>query len=199
MGACEEDTSDSDEIAASLVEPVRFGTIAERHFGAIYQYLARRVGRDVAQDLGAETFVVAFSARSRYDLSRTNARPWLFGIATNLIRRHRRTEFRMLNAYVRSVHPSRFDDQVDEISTHMEHIELLALVAKAFSKLDPEQRDALHLTAIEGLSYAEAAEALGVPVGTVHSRVARARVTLRDLAGHFGQEGTEDSISVIES
>jgi len=198
MGGSEEGSSDSDEIAASLINPDRFGAVAERHFGAIYQYLARRVGRDVAQDLGAETFVIAFSARNRYDLSRASARPWLFGIATNLIRRHRRSELRMLNAYARSVPSARLDDPVEEHSTHMDHVELLARVTKAFSKLDPEQRDALYLTAIEGLSYAETAEALGIPVGTVHSRVARARITLRDHAGYFGQEGTEESISARE-
>jgi RNA polymerase sigma-70 factor (ECF subfamily) len=198
MGTSEEDTSDSDEIAASLVEPERFGTIAERHFGAIFQYLARRVGRDVAQDLSAETFVVAFSSRSRYDLSRSNARPWLYGIATNMVRRHRRSELRTLNAYVKSMPAERTNDIVEELSTHMDHVELLARVADAFLKLDPEQRDVLHLTAIEGLSYAEAAEALCIPVGTVHSRVSRARIKLRDLAGYFGQEGNENSISVIE-
>jgi RNA polymerase sigma-70 factor (ECF subfamily) len=198
MGAFEEETSDSDEIAASLADPQRFGTIAERHFGAIYQYLARRVGRDMAQDLNAETFVVAFSSRSRYDLTRVNARPWLYGIATNTIRHHRRSELRMLNAYVRSVPPVRVDDEPEKLSTHIEHVELLDRVAKAFSKLDPEQRDALHLTAIEGLSYAETAEALGIPVGTVHSKVARARITLRDLAGYFGQEGNEEPIPARE-
>lgn len=197
-GTSKEDTSDSDEIAASLVVPERFGKIAERHFGAIFQYLARRVGRDEAQDLAAETFVVAFSARPRYDLSQASARPWLFGIATNLIRHHRRSESRMLNAYAKSMPVAHTDDRVDELSMHMDHVALLARVAEAFLKLDPEHRDALHLTAIEELSYAETAEALGFPVGTVHSRVARARTNLRDLAGYFGQEGTEDSISVIE-
>jgi RNA polymerase sigma-70 factor (ECF subfamily) len=198
MGAFKGDTSDSDEIAASLSDPERFGTVAERHFGAIFQYLARRVGREAAQDLGAETFVIAFSSRSRYDLSRDNARPWLFGIATNLIRRQRRSELRMLKAYVRSVSSTQIGDQIEEHSIHMDHVALLARVAESFSRLDPAQRDALHLTAIEGLSYAEAAEALGVPVGTVHSRVARARMTLRDLADYFGQEGTEESISLRE-
>jgi RNA polymerase sigma-70 factor (ECF subfamily) len=87
---------------------------------------------------------------------------------------------------------------MEELSTQMDRVELLARAAKAFSKLDPEQRDALHLTAIEGLSYVETAEALGIPVGTVHSRVARARITLRDLTGYFGQEGNEESISSRE-
>lgn len=198
MGGSEEVTSDSDEIAASLSDPNRFGMVAERHFTAIYQYLARRVGREVAQELGAETFVVAFGARSRYDLSRANARPWLFGIATNLIRRHRRSEHRMLNAYVRSVPSAHIDEQDEELSIQIDRVEVLSRVAKAFMILDPEQRDALHLTAIEGLSYADAAEALGIPVGTVHSRVARARIVLRDLAGYFGQEGTEEPIPARE-
>jgi RNA polymerase sigma-70 factor (ECF subfamily) len=105
----------------------------------------------------------------------------------------------MLNAFARSVTPVRIDDPVEELSAHMDHVEVLRRVATAFAELDPEQRDALHLTAIEGLSYAEAAEALGIPVGTVHSRVARARLILRDLAGYFGQEGTEEPISARES
>jgi RNA polymerase sigma-70 factor (ECF subfamily) len=199
MGNTGSDTSDSHVIAASLVDPEKFGVIAERHFASIFQYLARRVGREAAQDLGAETFVVAFGARSRYDQSRDSARPWLYGIATNLIRRHRRSELRMLKAYVKSVPPPRMDDQVEDLSTLLDHLEILSRVAGAFSKLDPEQRDALHLTAIEGLSYAEAAEALDIPVGTVHSRVARARIALRDLVGYFGQEGSEDPNYLRES
>jgi RNA polymerase sigma-70 factor (ECF subfamily) len=199
MANSKEKTSDGDEIAASLDEPERFGQIAERHYSTIFQYLAKRVGRDIAQDLAAETFVVAFGARGRYDASRANALPWLFGIATNLIRRHRRSELRMLNAYVKSMPVANSVDTVEALSTHMDHVALLARVAEAFLKLDLEQRDALHLTALEGLSYAEAADALGLPVGTVHSRVARARTILRDLSGYFGQEDTEDTISVIES
>jgi RNA polymerase sigma factor (sigma-70 family) len=104
----------------------------------------------------------------------------------------------MINAFAKSVPPVRIDDPIEDLSTHMDHVDVLKRVATAFAKLDPEQRDALHLTAIEGLSYAEAAEALGIPVGTVHSRVARARLTLRDLAGYFGQEGTEEPISARE-
>jgi RNA polymerase sigma factor (sigma-70 family) len=198
MGTTEGDSTDSDEIAASLVDPECFGVLAERHFNEVFRYLARRVGRDVAQDLGAETFVVAFSARNRYDTSRADARPWLFGIATNLIRRHRRSELRMLAAYARSVPPDRSDEAAEELTTHLDHAALLARVAAAFAQLEPDQRDALYLIAIEGLNYADVAEALAVPVGTVHSRVARARANLRDLADYFGQEGVEDAITASE-
>src|ERR1039458_9226704 len=99
MGATGSESTDNDDIAASLVDPQRFAAVVDRHFTEIFGYLARRVGRDNAEDLGAETFIVAFKARNRYDSSRANALPWLYGIATNLIRRHRRTEVRMLSAY----------------------------------------------------------------------------------------------------
>lgn len=199
MGAIESDLTDSDEIVASLVNPERFGVVAERHFAEVYRYLARRVGRDVAQDLGAETFVVAFSARARYDVSRADARPWLYGIATNLIRRKRRNELRMLSAYARSALSERSDEVTDGLAAQLDHVASLARVATAFAQLDQDQRDALYLTAIEGLDFTEVAEALSIPVGTVHSRVARARANLRDRAGYFGQEGTEDTITARES
>lgn len=199
MGATESDSTDSDEIVASLANPERFGVVAERHFAEVFRYLARRVGRDVAQDLGAETFVVAFNARTRYDASRANARPWLYGIATNLLRRHRRNELRMLSAYARSALSDRGDEVTEDLAIRLDHVASLARVATAFAQLDPDQRDALYLTAIEGLCFSEVAEALAIPVGTVHSRVARARANLRDLAGYFGQEGTENSITARES
>jgi RNA polymerase sigma-70 factor (ECF subfamily) len=198
MGTTEGDSTDSDEIVASLLDPERFGVVAERHFSQVFRYLARRVGRDVAQDLGAETFVVAFRARTRYDASRADARPWLFGIATNLIRRHRRSELRMLAAYARSARPDRSDESAEGLATHLDHVALLARVATGFAQLEPDQRDALYLIAVEGLSYTDVAEALAIPVGTVHSRVARARANLRDLADYFGQEGIEDAITASE-
>ena len=126
------------------MDPERFGVVAERHFNEVFRYLARRVGRDVAQDLGAETFVVAFSARTRYDGSRADARPWLFGIATNLIRRHRRGELRMLAAYARSPAPNPSDEAAEGLATHLDHVALLARVANAFAQLDPTRRPLPH-------------------------------------------------------
>ena len=196
MGATGSESTDSDDIAASLVDPQRFAAVVDRHFTEIFGYLARRVGRDNAEDLGAETFIVAFSARNRYDLSRANALPWLYGIATNLIRRHRRTEVRMLMAYATAASQLDPDDDRSEgLVARLDHAASLARVASALADLDPDQRDALYLVAIVGLGYAEASEALDIPVGTVHSRVARARTNLRDLATYSGQEGNEDSIA----
>ena len=200
MGAATFDSTDSDDIAASIEDTERFGHVVNRHFNEIYGYLARRVGRDIADDLSAETFIVAFGSRSRYDTSRADALPWLYGIATNLIRRHRRTEVRKLAAYARSV--TRIDsdgDNLDDLVTRLDHAESVARVALVFAELDPDQRDALYLVTIVGLGYADAAEALDVPVGTVHSRVARARSQLRDLAAYNRQEGSEGSAVKRES
>src|ERR1700710_474694 len=90
---------DGDVIAASLTDPDRFTEIFERHFDAIYAFTARRLGRETADDVGATVFVEAFAGRVGFELDRTDARPWLYGIATNLIHRHRRTETRRLRAY----------------------------------------------------------------------------------------------------
>ena len=200
MGATGSESTDSDDIAASLVDSQRFAAVVDRHFAEIFRYLARRVGRENAEDLGAETFIVAFSARNRYDPSRANALPWLYGIATNLIRRHRRTEVRMLMAYATAASQLDPDDDSSEgLVARLDHAASLARVASAFADLDPDQRDALYLVAIVGLGYAEVSEALDIPVGTVHSRVARARTNLRDLATYSGQEGNEDSIAARES
>ncbi|MFI5683136.1 RNA polymerase sigma factor [Streptomyces sp. NPDC051636] len=88
-------------IERSWAEPDAFAGLFERYADDIHRYVAGRLGADVAEDLMAETFVIAFQRRRRYDLSRPHARPWLYGIATNLVGRHRRTEARRLRALSR--------------------------------------------------------------------------------------------------
>jgi len=80
-----------------------FEELFELHFDAIYGYLARRVGPDLARDLASETFTRAFAGRGRYDPRQGEVRPWLFGIASNLLRRHYRDEERRLRAFARLV------------------------------------------------------------------------------------------------
>jgi DNA-directed RNA polymerase specialized sigma24 family protein len=92
---------DAPVIARSCEDPTVFGLIFDRHHDAIYRYVARRAGRDVAADVAAETFTTAFSRRRDYDLTFANALPWLYGIAHNLLRSHKRAEDRMLTAYAR--------------------------------------------------------------------------------------------------
>ncbi|MEA2222400.1 MAG: hypothetical protein QOH83_776 [Solirubrobacteraceae bacterium] len=93
-------TTDADAIAASLTAPHAFAAVFERHFDAIHRFLRGRVGATLAEELASETFVRA-RARVRYDRAVPDARPWLFAIATNLVRGQRRAEVRRLSAYAR--------------------------------------------------------------------------------------------------
>jgi RNA polymerase sigma-70 factor (ECF subfamily) len=94
--------TDAEVIEVSLREPERFAVLYDRHHQAIHRYIARRLGRDRADDLMSETFLIAFGRRDHYDLSYSSARPWLFGIATNLIGQHRRAEDRFWRLIART-------------------------------------------------------------------------------------------------
>ena len=173
---------DAAVITCSVRSPECFGTIFRRHGPAIFRYIARRLGPDSAEDLVAETFVVAFRRRGRYDGAYPDARPWLYGIATRLISRHRRDEIRFFQAIARSgVDPASevLDGQViDRVAAQAARPQL----AGALAGLSQGQRDVLLLVA-SGLSYPEAGRALGVPAGTVSSRLVKARRIVRDALG----------------
>src|SRR5438105_6457269 len=133
--------TDAEAIAASRMDPERFADIFDRHFEPIHRYLHRRVGRELADDLAAETFAEAFRQRSRYDGS-ADARPWLFGIATNLLRRHHRTERRQLLAYSRSrVEPAY--DGFDDADARLDALALRRSLSLALSTLRDADRDVL--------------------------------------------------------
>lgn len=169
---------DSDAIAASAVTPADFAAIFDRHFDAIHAYLQRRIGPDLADELSAETFLVAFDKRARYDVSRPDARPWLFGIATNLLRRHHRDELRQLRAYARSASDPVLD-AFEGVEARVDASGVRRELIDALTEVPAEELDALLLFAWADFSYAEIAEALEVPVGTVRSRLSRARARLR--------------------
>lgn len=182
-GACLGD--DADVIRCSGQEPERFAVLFRRHAAQIQRYVTRRIGPDAADDVVAEVFLIAFGRRERYDLAQPDARPWLYGIATNLIGRHRRAEVRLYRALARTgIDPvtEAFTDEVDaRVSAGADRGRLAA----ALARLPASHRDAL-LVAWGDLSYAEAAAALGVPVGTVRSRLNRARRRLREALGAEG-------------
>src|SRR6266576_1841551 len=173
---------DAGLIAESYRVPERFGAVFDRHATAIHGYIARRLGRDAADDLVAETFLVAFRQRASYDPHQPSARPWLYGIATRLISRRRRDEVRFFRAIARTgVDPAAdpvADPVADEGIRRADAHTLHGQLAGALAGLAATDRDALLLVA-DGLSYAEAAQALGVPAGTLSSRLARARRKLR--------------------
>jgi len=174
---------DGDVIGRSRSEPELFALLFQRHALCIGRYAARRLGPGPAEDIVAETFLTAFRQRDRYDAARPDARPWLYGIAGNLIRRHHRDEGRQLRTLARiGVDPAA------ESFTERSDARLVAdassrAVAAALAALDPDQRDVVLLIAWAQLTYDQAAEALGVPEGTVRSRMSRARARLRARLG----------------
>jgi len=160
--------------------------VFDRHAAAIHGYIARRLGRDAADDLVAETFLVAFRQRGRYDPDQPSARPWLYGIATRLVSRRRRDEVRFFRAIARTGIDQAADpvaEPVADVGIRRADAQTLhRQLAGALAGLAAADRDALLLVA-DGLSYAEAAQALGVPAGTLSSRLARARRKLREGLG----------------
>jgi RNA polymerase sigma factor (sigma-70 family) len=171
--------TDAAAILESRLDPSCFGEVFDRHFRAIYWYVARRVGRELAEELAAEVFVVAFEQRAQYDADRPDARPWLFGIAANLLRRHRRRERRRLLVYARAGAPSVAQDEIEDAENRADAARTGKQVALALAALRPEEREVLLLFAWAELSYEEIAQALQVPVGTVRSRLSRARTRIR--------------------
>jgi RNA polymerase sigma factor (sigma-70 family) len=182
-------STDAHIIAACADEPERFRELFERHFPATLSFLRRRIGAEIAEDLAIETFALAFRRRGSYDGRRANARPWLFGIATNLLRRHRRTERRKLLAYARTgVDPDlALDPGYEAAEARMEAQAAGPALALALASLHSGERDVLLLYAWSDLTYAEIADALAIPVGTVRSRLSRARSRFRGLLAASGQ------------
>jgi RNA polymerase sigma factor (sigma-70 family) len=171
-------------------ETTDFGAIFDRHFDAVFGYLQRRIGRDLAEELAAETFLVAYDGRGRYDAERGGALPWLLGIATNLLRHHARREVRELRAYARSAADPVLD-AFDGIEERLDASGERRRLIEGLAELSGPERDALLLAAWADLTYPEIAAALEVPIGTVRSRLSRARAHI--AAWLDGGAGVESS------
>ena len=185
---------DGEMIAASLGEPRSFGVIFERHFGAIHGYLRRRLDRQLADELASQTFLVAFDRRASFDPRQMSSRPWLFGIATNLLRNHRRRELRELRA-IRELRPEA-GAALDGVEGRVDAERLRSTLAEALAALPAAEADVLLLLVWAELDQAEIATALGIPTGTVKSRLSRARGRLRTALGSepvAGQTATTNS------
>ncbi len=184
-------------IAASIDTPVAFAALFDRHYDFVHRYLGRRVGLDIADDLASETFTTAFRVRARYDLAHDDARPWLLGIATNLVRHHRRAEVRRLRAYER-LEVERAEG-IDEalVAARVDAAAERPRIAWALARIPDGDRDALLLLAWADLTYAEIAIALDIPIGTVRSRIHRASRRLRELLDPSGQSLFADTITEV--
>ena len=175
---------DAAVIEGSRREPERFAVLFDRHAPHIYRYLARRAGPGVADDLVAETFLAAFAKRDRYDLGHPDARPWLYGIATNLVNQQRRDEVRQYRIKQASTAEPEVPGPAERVAADVTAQAMRPLLTAALAALAAGDRDVLLLIAWEQLTYQEVARALGIPVGTVRSRLHRARAKVREvLAG----------------
>jgi RNA polymerase sigma-70 factor, ECF subfamily len=187
-----EELSDAATIAASLHEPGAFAAIYDRHAAVLFRFLVRRVGADVADSLLGDVFRIGFERRSTFDQQHPSARPWLYGIANNVLAKHRRSEARRLRAVSRlAARETPAPDPSDALVQSLDAQELWVRTSEALAQLPDGERDALLLFAWEDLGYEEIAVALAIPVGTVRSRLNRARRRLRELVEGSGeQEGT---------
>lgn len=166
-------------VKVSLDEPERFADVFDRHAPAIYQYAARRLGRDAADDVTSETFLTAFRIRDRYDPDRASVRPWLHGIAARVISRHRRDEVKALKLLARTGHDPVVDTWTEHADDRVAAQAASRPLADALARLSQGDRHVLLLFAWADFSYQEIAQALEIPLGTVRSRLSRARKKLR--------------------
>ena len=174
----DESASDALAIKESLKTPVSFARVFERHFASVHRYLWQRLGPDLADELAAETFMVAFDRRVGYDQLRPDARPWLLGIATNLLRHHWRAERRWLRACERlATESSETEMEVGGSCVSSGLSDDVTVSLRALTKRD---REPLLLLAWAELTYEQIAVALDIPVGTVRSRINRARRQLKE-------------------
>ena len=164
-------STDAELVARSVDEPALFAGLFERHGLAVRRYVVRRIGDGPGDDVASEVFVRAFRARGRYRPEHDAALPWLLGIANNVIADHRRLERRRLAGL------ERFTREAPRLVEH-DDPELAPELVAALRGLPVAERDTLLLVVWGELTQDEAAVALGVPVGTVSSRITRARKRL---------------------
>ena len=172
--------SDAEVIGRSLDEPEAFGLVYDRHAATVLRFLGRRVGAEAAEGLLGELFRIAFERRKTFDATRANALPWLYGIGSNLLLKHRRAEARRLRASARMAAADHAADRRTSAAAFDARV-LFPRVADAIDSLPDSEREALLLFVWEELPYQSVAEALELPIGTVRSRLNRARARLREL------------------
>lgn len=178
-------STDSEIIERSIEEPEAFSGIFERHVRPVGGYIRRRIGADAVDDALSETFLVAFRRRGSFDLGVGSALPWLLGIATRIVKRHRADEARQWRSFeAASGAASVVDGGHDAAADRLDADAALRTLAPRIAALSAKDRDTLLLYAWGDLTYEQIALALGVPVGTVRSRLNRVRRKLAPPGSH---------------
>ena len=162
--------------------PDAFGDLFERHARAIYNYCFRRTADwAVAEDVMSTTFLHAWRRRSEVRFDQDSVLPWLYGIAANLVRNQRRRvdRDRSLAERASGVEPGQLADPAEDVAGRLDAERRMGEVLERLGSLSRDDQDVFSLCVWQGLSYEETALALGIPVGTVRSRLSRARERLR--------------------
>lgn len=162
-----------------------FGALFDRYADFIYNLAFRRTGSwDAAEDIVATVFLEAWRQRHQIDMQDRSIRPWLIGVALNRVRRYWRGVERGRRASLRLAPSERHEhDHAGEVSERLDAERRMAEILIALNDLPSEQREVIQLWAWEELSYEEIAVALGIPIGTVRSRLYRARARLECANG----------------
>lgn len=179
--------TDADLVRRYRGDPEEFTAVYDRYFHDVHRYVAGRLDTQAADDVAAETFLVAFRKRDRFDPERGGLRPWLFGIATRLVAQHRRDETRRYRTLARAPE-STADGHETRVVGSVTAAGLGPALARALAALTSKERDVVLLVALCEFSHEEVAQALDIPYGTVGSRLNRAR---RKLRAALDQEMTE--------
>lgn len=187
--AVETPTDDALWARAAAGEAEAFGALYERHARSIYNYLFRRCADwALAEDLTSVVFLQAYRRRTSVVMAEGKVRPWLFGVATNVLRNHRRSLRRHAAALGRLPPPGHAESLDDDLAARLDAQREMRATLAALRRLPRRDLDVLALCVWSELSYEDAAVALGVPVGTVRSRLSRARARLAEPAAARGHE-----------
>jgi RNA polymerase sigma-70 factor (ECF subfamily) len=172
-----------------ITAPEDFEEVFREHFAQVHRFIARRVGKGLAEDLAADVFATAYRRRAAYHPERGSLRSWLYGIAANVVRQCWRDEERLLELDARVARDllgpppvAQFADAADE---RVIAATLAPRIAGALAALNREQREVLLLHSWANLNHEEIAAALGIAQGTARSRLSRARAALRVQLGEF--------------
>ena len=185
MATSPQAVTDAALIAASAEHAERFGALFDRHGARLFRYAARRVGVGMAEDVVAHTFLNAFRFRGGYDTSRDDAWPWLVGICTREISHRRREESARYRLLSRLRAPAPVTDHADAVTDQVAAEQGRLHLVRELARLRPGDRDVLLAYAWAELTYPQIAEAFAIPIGTVRSRMHRARRVLRVPLAHL--------------
>lgn len=183
---------DGEIICRSLDQPAAFAELYDRHERVVFRYAARRLGASEADDIASETFLVAFTRRRDFT-GGEDARPWLLGIATTLMRQHARTEAKAWRGMLASDLARTDIDQIAAADARLDAKRLTRRLGRALARLPTGDRDALLLHTFGELDYEGISQALSIPIGTVRSRLNRARRKLRAVIDPASSREKEQS------